>query len=234
MPIPATKSQADIIQNFQLNSGPLFNARNPIHLAPFSIFPTTLAIRRQHVRLIDQDQIEGVQVGGAAVDALNASDDDRMLGVAASQTRRVHPDAVPQVRGHRVQLFDGLFEQFLDVREDQHTPVPLAYGITADRRHHRRLAPGRRNDDAGVVIPTAQVFVDGRDGLGLVRSQRNRRFRQPLRGWKKRLAQASTSTSNRSVRISVVMVARFRPPAVARTASSAAEAASRSAPRSDR
>ncbi len=40
MPIPATKSQADIIQNFQLNSGPLFNARNPIHLAPFSIFPT--------------------------------------------------------------------------------------------------------------------------------------------------------------------------------------------------
>ena len=150
-----------------------------------------LAFRREHVTFIQKDDVEAVEFLCPAVDALNARDDDRMVGIAAAQTGRVDADLVPEVRCHGVKLIDRLFEQLLDVRQDQHAPGPLGHRVAADRRHDGRLAPGRRDDDARIVIPTAQVVVNSLDGFGLVRTQRDRRR---FRRWKERLNQALASS----------------------------------------
>ena len=128
-------------------------------------------VGRQHVRLVNEDQVEAVQFGRPAVYALDARDDNRVFRVTAPHARRIDTDPVPQIRGHRVQLLDRLFEQFLDVSQDQHAPVPLLDRVAADRRHHRRLAARRRDHHAKVVVPLAQVIVDSGDSLFLVGSQ---------------------------------------------------------------
>ena len=76
------------------------------------------------------------------------------------------------LRADGAQLVGRLLEQLLHVRQDQHAAIPLADGVFADRRHDRRLAAGRGDHDARIVVPRPQVLVDGAFVVVLVRSQR--------------------------------------------------------------
>ena len=86
-------------------------------------------------------EVEGVELAGAPVDRLDAGDDDRVLGVAALEARRVDAGLHPHLRRDQVELLERLLEQFLHVRQDENAPVPPPHGVPADRGHDGRLAP---------------------------------------------------------------------------------------------
>jgi hypothetical protein len=127
-----------------------------------------VAVRRDHVHLIDHHQVERVELTGPLVHRLDARHDHRAVRVPPLQARRV--DAERYLRADGPQLVDGLLEQLLDVRQDQDAAAPARHCILADGRHDRRLAACGRDHDAWIVVPHAQVRVDGSLGLLLVRS----------------------------------------------------------------
>jgi len=101
---------------------------------------------------VQKNQIKGIELRCTLVDRLDASHDDRVIRVAALEPRRVDADPAPQVRGHGMELLDGLLEQLLHVGEDQHAAVPAFDCITADCREDQGLSRGRWQHDARVVV----------------------------------------------------------------------------------
>ncbi len=52
--------------------------------------------------------------------------------------------------------------------QNQHAATPLLHRVAADAGHHRGLARGCWQHDARIIIPAAQVVVDGIDCFNLV------------------------------------------------------------------
>lgn len=119
--------------------------------------------------LVHQDQVEGAQLAGALVDRLDAGQDDRPAGVPALQASRV--DAEADLGADLAQFVRRLFQQLLDVGQDQHPAVPARHRVLADGRHDRRLAAGGRDDDDRVIVVRAQVGVDGMLSCFLIGAQ---------------------------------------------------------------
>ena len=83
---------------------------------------------------IDDHQVKRIKVASTLVNALNASDQDRRIRVTLLEASGIQTDF--DVWTQAPDLVRVLFEQFFNVGQDQHTPVPLPNGIQCDLRKH--------------------------------------------------------------------------------------------------
>jgi hypothetical protein len=111
------------------------------------------------VRLVDEDEIKGIQLASTPKHRLDAGDDDGMRRLPSAQPRRV--DAEAQLGTDLGELVGGLLEQLLDMRQNEYPATPQADRILAQRRDHGRLATGGGDDHTGIVVAGAQIVVDG-------------------------------------------------------------------------
>ena len=133
----------------------------------------SLAFNRNHVRFVNENQIDRSQFAGTLVDRLNPGHDDRRFGFPFLQSGRVN--AKLHLGTYVTQFLRRLRQQFFDVRKDQDASLPLFDGIPTDRGHHGRLTRACWQHHARIVIPCSQVFINGGNRLLLIRTQRDHR-----------------------------------------------------------
>ena len=114
-------------------------------------------------------KVKRAEFAGPPVDRLDPGDNHRLLRVAPVEAGRKHPE--PDLRTNQPQLVGGLLEQFLYVREDEHTPSPDLHRVAADGGHDGSFSTCGGDNYAGIVVALAQVPVHCFDRLGLIRSQ---------------------------------------------------------------
>jgi len=56
-----------------------------------------------------------------------------------------------------MEFFDRLFEQFLDVRQDQHPSIPLLHCVAANRGHYRRFSGVVMDGEVTVEVQVVTV-----------------------------------------------------------------------------
>ena len=123
------------------------------------------------VRLVDQHQVALLHVVGAAVDRLDAGEEDAGAQVAAAEPggadagRRLAPEAD--------QLGEVLGDQLADMGDDEDALVgPGPQHALDEGGHHQALAAGGRDDDERVAAVLGEVAVDRVDRRLLVGTQR--------------------------------------------------------------
>ena len=118
------------------------------------------------MRLVDDDEVEGPELGGALVDGLDAGDDDGLVRVAGGKAGGI--DADRDARAEAVDLVGILLQQLLHVRENEDAPAPERDGVGRDAGEDEAFAAGGRDHDTGVRVLRLEMMVDGLDGLELV------------------------------------------------------------------
>ena len=128
------------------------------------------AVRGDQMGLVHDQQVAPAEEFRLVVDALDAADDDRLLRVPAAESGAV--DADRDAGAELRDLVGVLLQQLADVRKDHHAAVPVLHGVRRDLRDAARLAAGRGDLHAGVVVRLAQRLVDGFHAFPLVGPQR--------------------------------------------------------------
>jgi hypothetical protein len=122
------------------------------------------------VRLVDQHQVALLHVVGAAVDRLDAGEENAGAEVAPAEPGRV--DAGRRVAPEADQLGVVLRDQLAHVRHDQDALVgPRLQHALDEGRHYEALTAGGRNDDERVAALLGEVAVDRVDGRLLIGTQ---------------------------------------------------------------
>ena len=132
----------------------------------FPVHP--FAVDRDEMRFVDDDKVKLPQFACPAVDRLDSGDDALLLRLPAVKPGGIDADVA--IGKNRRDLVHRLLEQFPDVRQNQHPPLPAAYGVADDGRQNRRLASGGRNHHAGIVVAVAEMPVNSVDRGLLIRS----------------------------------------------------------------
>ena len=123
------------------------------------------------VRLVDQHQVALLHVVGAAVDRLDAGEEDAGAEVAPAEPGGV--DAGRRVAPEADQLGVVLRDQLADVGDDQDALVgPGAQHALDEGGHDEALAAGGRDHDQRVAAVLGEVAVDRVDGGLLVGAER--------------------------------------------------------------
>ena len=98
----------------------------------------TISLATDCMGLIYNHKIEGIQLAGLVVYALNSGDNDLLRGVAAPESGGI--DADLQLRAEFADLVGILFQQFLDMGKDQHASIPFFHGILCDLSENQTFA----------------------------------------------------------------------------------------------
>jgi len=123
------------------------------------------------VRLVDQHQVALLDVPGAAVDRLNAGEEDARPEIAPAEPGGV--DAGRRVAPEADQLGVVLRDQLADVGDDEDALIgPGLQHALDEGRHHQTLAAGGRNHDERVAGVLGEVAVDRVDRGLLVGAER--------------------------------------------------------------
>ena len=92
--------------------------KTPIH---------AIAIGSNEMSFIHYNEIKCSQITGLVIDRLNACDNDRIIGIS-----RIEPGGIDAQRNlgtERVDFSSILLQQFLDMRQNQNSAIPLLDGI---------------------------------------------------------------------------------------------------------
>ena len=117
--------------------------------------------------LIHNHKVEGIQLAGLVVHALNSGDNDLLRGVAAPESGGI--DADLQFRTELADLVGILFEKLLDMGEEQHPTIPFFNGILCDLSENQRFAATAWDYHARVCLFAAEVFIYGVNRSLLIR-----------------------------------------------------------------
>ncbi len=79
---------------------------------------------------VDDDEVEWFEIASTLVDALDTGNQDWRIGVAFLETSRIESDL--DIGTKPTNLVGVLFQQLLDVGQDQYATIPLPYGVTRD------------------------------------------------------------------------------------------------------
>ena len=127
--------------------------------------------RRDQMRLVDQHQIASLHVVGAAMDRLDAGEEDAGAEVAPPEAGGA--DASRRVAPETDQLGMVLRDQLADVGHHENPLVgPGAEHALDEGCHDKALAAGGRNDDQRVAALPGEVAVDRVDRGLLVGTER--------------------------------------------------------------
>ena len=122
------------------------------------------------MRLVDQHQIGVADFGRAAVDRLDAREEDPRLRLALAEARRI--DARRSIGPEADHLGIVLRDQFADMGHDQDPLIrPGLQHAFDEGRHDQRLAARGRNDHQRIAGVGLEIAVDRSDRGLLIGAQ---------------------------------------------------------------